>query len=218
MAGIMVAGDNQERGLELIQVLGGLFKKIGINSHTFYRGRNASLFSSMKPFTPAEHINLMQNMQHTYEIFKNCVVQSRGEKLTEPIEYLAQGKIYTGQQAKNVGLIDEIGTFDQAIQMAAEQVGIDKYHIRILPTPKTLIEVLADLLAKSEEQTDEPTARLGLAGFPLENQALLNNASNLNHSFILQKIFNHISSIIYLLQQEHTLLVLPYEIIVPPFN
>jgi protease-4 len=104
-------------------VLGGLLKKLGINSHTFYRGRNASLFSSMKPFSPAEHINLMQNMQHIYEIFKNCVVQSRGEKLTEPIEYLAQGKIYTGLQAKHVGLIDEIGTFKQAIQMVAEQAG-----------------------------------------------------------------------------------------------
>ncbi len=198
-------------------VIGGLLGKLGITSYTFHRGRNAALFSSMQPFTVGEHLNIKENMELTYERFKQCVRQSRGAKLTDSIDYLAQGKIYTGLQAKQAGLIDEIGTLEDAIGRVAEQAGIETYQIRIMPSPKSLVEVLTELLARSDAKPDEPLAALGLSPAGGENPLWLGRSAGLK-SFLIQKILHHVSSLIYLFQQEHTLLVLPYEVIMPPFN
>ena len=199
-------------------VLGGLLEKLGITSYTFYRGRNAALFSSLQPFSVGEHQNLKENMEQTYERFKMCVAASRGARLAGSIDYLAQGKIYTGLQAKEIGLIDEIGTLEDAIQKVARQAGIETYQIRIMPQPKSLLEVLSELLARAETQPDAPMAAQGMGlAADGENSVWLGLSPQLRPA-LTRKILLRLSHWMNMFQQEQPLLVLPYEVIIPPFH
>ena len=177
-------------------VIGQMLKKLGITSYLFQRGRNADLFSSFRVFTPLERQKLEDFMQQTYEIFKNCVTDSRGARLKDSIENLAQGKIYTGNMAQQLGLIDQIGGLDDAIQLAAQKADIKKYHLRILPKQKNLIELLEDLMAQSKNINDNPAALL--PDF---------------HNIKLKNLLSRTVSLLKILQHEQTLLIMPYEII-----
>jgi len=199
-------------------VLGGLLEKLGITSYTFHRGRNAALFSSLQPFSVGQHQNLKENMEQTYERFKMCVAASRGTRLTGPVDYLAQGKIYTGLQAKEIGLIDEIGTLEDAIRNVARQAGIETYQIRIMPQPKSLLEVLSELLARAETQPDAPMAAQWIGPAAEGENSLWLGLSPQLRPALTRKILLRLSHWMIMFQQEQPLLVLPYEVIIPPFH
>eukprot|EP01080_Neovahlkampfia_damariscottae_P008441 gene8441-267_t len=83
-------------------------------------------------------------MDDFYDSFKNGV--SRGRNLSlEKVNEIAQGKVYTGEQALKLGLIDEIGGFTEAIECAKEMIGLkkeDKVRLEIYPKQKSILEML----------------------------------------------------------------------------
>ncbi len=185
-------------------VIGGLFEKLGITTYTFKRGRHADLFNSTRAFTPLERHKLAQIMRNVYNTFKQCVVESRGEKLQGLIESLAQGKIYTGLQAKKLGLIDNIGGLDDAIELAARQAGIEKdgkYKLRTLPRPKTIMDLIDNLLAQAGTPGNDPIATLG-------------KFYTLSQYRSLRKAWRQALSFGTMLRQEQTLFILPCEIMI----
>ena len=196
-------------------VLGGLLNKIGITSHVYKRGRNADIFSITRPFNVEQRYTLANIMRDTYDIFKERVIESRGARLKGPIETLAQGKIYTGLQAMDLGLIDEIGGLEDAVKRVAEQAKIEKYNIRTLPRPKTLMELLDELLAQGENDNDNPTVQIRQLFTRIKQQGILRESpvkallgQNMHH------IWHNVSCLALLLNQEHTLLILPYELLI----
>ena len=185
-------------------VLGGLFEKLGITTYMFKRGRHADLFNSTRAFTPLERYKLAQIMRDVYNTFKQCVAESRGAKLQRSIESLAQGKIYAGLQAKKLGLIDGIGGLDDAIKLAARQAGIkdgEPYNLRTLPRPKTIIDLLDNMLAQAGTHSNNPSATLG-------------KLYMLSQYHSLRKAWHNALALGTLLRQEQTLFILPCEIMI----
>jgi len=130
-----------------------LTKKIGINFERITKGKYADLYDLTKPVSPEEAQLLQLSMQKTYLEFKNRVIE--GRKLGDAeLEAIAQGKVWTGEQAQEIGLVDEIGGLKQAIASAAELAKIDVYAVELFPKEKTLMEALMkieleDIAAKS---------------------------------------------------------------------
>jgi protease-4 len=132
--------------------LGGLMDKVGITTDTITVGKNGTLFSTVKPFTDAERTAMRTLMEETYKQF--LAKTARGRKMdVAQVEKLAAGRVYTGRQALRNGLIDELGTLDDAIAAAKELAGLDKgteAELLILPKPKGVLESLVGPLEDRE--------------------------------------------------------------------
>ena len=89
-------------------------------------------------------------MNDIYGVFKGHVVEARGAKLKKPIDELAAGRVFTGRQALDLGLVDKIGTLEDAIQHVAEQAKLKDYEVRVYPEPKNFMEVLLEELSDGD--------------------------------------------------------------------
>jgi protease-4 len=121
-----------------------MWGKVGITFKEFKRGANAGLLTSSEPFTPGQRQALQTWMDEVYGVFKGHVTTIRGNRLKKPIDDLAGGRVYTGRQAFDLGLVDKLGTLADAVKFAANQAKIEKYEIRVVPEPKNLLEALLE--------------------------------------------------------------------------
>jgi protease-4 len=122
--------------------IGGLFEKVGITTDVVSIGKNNGIFSTEAPFSPSERKAITKLMEETYEQFTTKAAEGRKMKI-ETVKELAQGKIYTGRQAKQNGLADELGTLRDAIAAAKKAAGLgagQKVDLEILPKPTSLFE------------------------------------------------------------------------------
>jgi protease-4 len=129
-----------------------MWKKVGITFKAYQRGKNAAMLSSGSVFTKDEKAKMQGWMDKVYDVFKGHVIAIRGKKLTKPIDELAGGRVYTGRQALEFGLVDKIGTLRDALDHVAAQAKIKDYDIRVVPEPKNFIE---RLLEQATGQKDE---------------------------------------------------------------
>jgi protease-4 len=121
---------------------GRMFDKIGVTTDVISRGQNSGIFSMNAPFSDSEKAALKRLMEDTYRQFTSKAAEGRKMKL-ERLEELAQGKVYTGRQAKDNGLVDELGTLREAIAAAKQAAGIaadQKLELMVLPQPKSFFE------------------------------------------------------------------------------
>src|SRR5690606_312738 len=88
--------------------LGGLMSKAGLSTDVISRGKNSGLFSTNAPFTDSERETMRNMMVEIYDQFTRKAAEGRGMDL-ERLKELAGGRIWTGKQAKEKGLIDELG-------------------------------------------------------------------------------------------------------------
>ncbi len=99
------------------------YDTLGITHHSYTRGRNAGMFTSSRPFDPVEYAALDRMIGETYRQFKARVAEGRG--LTEEeVEAVARGRVWSGQAAQDVGLVDELGGFQDALFAAREMAGL----------------------------------------------------------------------------------------------
>ncbi|MCI0358950.1 MAG: signal peptide peptidase SppA [Planctomycetaceae bacterium] len=120
------------------------FGKVGITWKEYNRGANAGLLSTSSTFTAEERKKLQGWMDDIYGVFKGHVTAIRGSKLKKPIDELAGGRVFTGKQALDLGLVDKIGTLDDAVKFVAKEAKIDKYELRVVPEPKNFLELLLE--------------------------------------------------------------------------
>ncbi len=100
-------------------------KKYGIKSETIHSGKNKTMGSISQPVTD-EQRQIMQSLSdECYEQFTGIVAESRKLDI-EKVKEIADGRVYSASQAKNLGLVDEIATFDQAVEMLKEKEFGDK--------------------------------------------------------------------------------------------
>ncbi len=131
-----------------------MWKRIGVNWKPIERGDRAGLLSSAEVFTKDERDELYDWMVDVYDVFKQHVVDIRGDKLTKPIDDLAGGRVYTGKQALELGLVDKIGGLEAAITHVAGDAKVKDYEIRTVPRPKNFIEVMFADLAPQQDKDD----------------------------------------------------------------
>lgn len=122
--------------------------KLGINTIEFNRGKNAGLMSTMSKWTDAERSFMMKYMDSVYDQFKGRIKTSRGDRIKGDLDSMAGGRVYTGKQALERGLVDKIGTLHDAVALAAQKAGLDAKNLTIhtLPREKDLGDILREIM------------------------------------------------------------------------
>ena len=137
----------------------GLYDKIGIQREFVTRGENALLFSDHGPFTPNQRTLFQGQLESFYERFLAKVAEGRGLSRDE-VHAVAQGRVWTGEQALQQGLVDRIGGLVDAITAAKHMIGID-------PSEKVTVMTFEEELSLLERlilQAIQDTPGLGQAG------------------------------------------------------
>jgi protease IV len=115
--------------------LSGLYSKIGINNETINRGLHADIRSTMRPSTPDEMALVEKMLREYYHDFINKV--STWRKLDpDSVDAIGEGRVWTGNQAKEIGLVDTFGGIWDAVQEVSHRANIkpdDKLEIEIYP-------------------------------------------------------------------------------------
>ena len=132
----------------------GMWEKLGINWVPYKRGAHGDLFNSRRPYADEERALLEGYMRDVYEVFKGHVGKGRGSKLAKPLEEMAAGRVYTGKQALDLGLVDRIGGLREAIEYAAAKASLDDYDVRTIPEPQDFI---TQLMQQYSGEGDRPT-------------------------------------------------------------
>jgi protease-4 len=122
--------------------LHGLYGWAGLRREILQRGRNADLFSDYRPFSPAQRALLQAEIDATYRQFVERVAQGRGLD-AGAVEAAGQGRVWSGLEARERGLVDVLGGFDKALEEARALAGIDPdapLRLEFHPRERTLLE------------------------------------------------------------------------------
>lgn len=134
-------------------VTGGVYEKVGAKIESTSIGRNAEMFSPVRPFNASELQKVEESLQSFYTGFVAKAAASR-KMTTAQLEALAQGRVWTGQQAKANGLVDELGGLDRAVAIAKERAKIDpKASVELVsyPRAKGLVELVGERVGGNSE-------------------------------------------------------------------
>ena len=120
----------------------GLWDKVGLSWDEVHQGDNATMFTGTHDYTPAEWGRFQAWLDRVYVDFTSKVAE--GRKLPqEKVLEIAKGRIWSGQDAKNLGLVDELGGYDTALKLAKKAAGVsasDEVRIVVFPRPKSFYE------------------------------------------------------------------------------
>jgi protease-4 len=134
----------------IIPNIEGLNNKIGISHDVVNTNKMSDAITLNRKFTPAER-DLMQNyVNRGYELFvQRC---ADGRKMTaEQIKNIAEGRVWTGQEAFRIGLVDKLGTLNDAIAIAAKQAKLKSYNVSEYPEKEDFTAKLMKSLGKDVE-------------------------------------------------------------------
>jgi protease-4 len=136
-----------------------LFDKLGIGTDAVSDGRNAQIDSPLRPFSKEERAKMDEQMHATYDQFVARVAEGRRLK-PEQVDAIGRGRVWTGHQAKERGLVDEIGGLDRAIDLAKAKAQIaptSSVHLVVYPPRRTFFDLIG---TPSDDSLSE---RLGLS-------------------------------------------------------
>jgi protease-4 len=149
-------------------VTGGLYQKLGMRVESTSIGRNAEIDSPVRPYNAEELRKLQEQLQAFYDQFVEKVADSR-HSTPENIDAIAQGRVWTGHQAKENHLVDELGGLDRAIAIAKQRARLpvdSEIEIRVYPPRRSFYELVS-------EQFSGPSDGSGPAGESLAMAAWL---------------------------------------------
>jgi protease-4 len=125
-------------------VTSGLWDKVGLSWDEVHQGNNATMFTGTHDFTPAEWARFEAWLDRVYVDFTGKVAD--GRKLPkEKVLEIAKGRIWSGTDAKNLGLVDELGGYDTALKLVKKAAGIpdgDEVKLIVFPRPKTFFQAV----------------------------------------------------------------------------
>jgi protease-4 len=132
----------------------GLFNLLGVSTDYVATSDNATLFSAQQNFTPAQREYIEKSLHQTYAEF--IVGVAEGRKMSvDAVDKIGKGRVWSGSQAKDLGLVDELGGVDRAIEVAKQLAHIpasDSIRIVRLPEERTFFQ---QLLEREKEQMNE---------------------------------------------------------------
>jgi protease-4 len=138
-----------------------------------------------RPLSPLLANSVQLNIEHGYQRFISLVSESRGMDL-DAVDAVAQGQVWSGMHARDIGLVDEIGDLDQALQSAAERADLTLYTVVPLDVPLSPIERLLVQLSSSPLSASALT-KLPLLGNLFGASHVANSQQNLLH--LLQNLW-----------------------------
>ncbi len=111
-------------------------EKLGINQSVVKTNSNSEFPMLTERMTPAQQASMQRMVNNTYELFVSRCAEGRNMP-SDSIKAIAEGRVWDGISAKNIGLVDEFGNLEDATKWVAEQAGIDDdYNIIIAPEQK----------------------------------------------------------------------------------
>jgi protease IV len=123
-----------------------LWERLGFMPETIKLSNHGDFFSPDRPLSESENAKNVESVQRVYDTFRTRVADGRGKTLEE-VEALARGRVWTGLQAKENGLVDEIGTVFDAIALAQKLSGLPEHAPVVHFTPPTKFIAPTDLNA-----------------------------------------------------------------------
>lgn len=135
----------------------GFWDKLGVNFEPLSVGKNAMMYSSDAEFTPEQLAKNEAFLDRVYEDF--TAKAAAGRKLpVEKLREVARGRVWTGEDAKERGLVDELGGFPVALRLAREAAKLEgEVHVEVFPKKKGTAEVLAELLGDKKGDNSDDT-------------------------------------------------------------
>lgn len=114
-------------------VTAGLYEKLSAHREVLQRGRAASLYSDAAPFSDAEREKMRRSLEDGYARFKARVAEGRRMEIKRVAE-IARGRVWTGRQALERGLVDELGDLQAAVEKARSLAGLDaRRYVPVVP-------------------------------------------------------------------------------------
>lgn len=133
-------------------VAAGLLQKLGIEMEVIKSGPLKDAGSPYRPATAADRASFQRIIDDLYEQFINVVAEERGLSL-EAVREMATGEVFTGREALELGLIDLLGTYEDAVNLAGAMTGSDKRPVVVRPVERrrrTLLDwIIGDLVSES---------------------------------------------------------------------
>jgi protease-4 len=134
-------------------VTGGVYEKLGAKIESTSIGRHAEINGPARPYNAEELKKLREYLQSFYDQFVEKVAESR-HSTPEKIDALAQGRVWTGRQAKQNGLVDELGGLDRAVAVAKQRAKIaadSDVELVVYPPRRSFYELLSEQFSGSSE-------------------------------------------------------------------
>ena len=127
-----------------------LLKKLGVKVETITAGKNKNMLNINSPLTDEQRAIMQSIADEAYEQFTAIVAKSRGMKIGE-VKKLADGRIYTASQAKKNGLVDEIGTWEDALSSLRKEIEDNESVVTTYRYEKkdSLLEMLSEAASKA---------------------------------------------------------------------
>jgi len=141
----------------------GLYNMLGLSTDSVTTSDNATLFSLQQNFTPAQRAWVEKSLHDTYGQFIKGVAQGRGMTV-DAVDKIGKGRVWTGAQAKNLGLVDELGGVDTAVRVAKQLAHIpagERVSIVRFPEEKSFLQ---QLFEREREMTSGEAAIEAEAG------------------------------------------------------
>ncbi len=134
-----------------------LLKKVGVSTDAAQFGANAAMFSATSDFSPLARARLQAFLDATYQGFKDHV--AAGRRLTaDAVEAVAQGRVWSGEEAKANGLVDALGGYEVALRLAKEAANIPAatpVELTVFPREEGLAAFLYDRLTGKQREDDD---------------------------------------------------------------
>jgi protease-4 len=123
-----------------------LDEKLGVRFDTVRTGPYSADFTVMFPWSEREHTYLQERTDAYYELFLNKVAEGR-DMTRDEVHAIAQGRIWSGKKAVEIGLVDKLGTLEDAIEAAANLAGLEEYRIKEYPVLQNpLQKMITDII------------------------------------------------------------------------
>jgi protease-4 len=138
-----------------------LAEELGINAEQVGTNKNAVDYSPFEPMTDEQRALIKEGIEDIYDLFTQRVADGRG--MTQAaVDEIAQGRVWTGNDAKKIGLVDEIGGLDMALKAAAAEVNLSEYEILELPVYEKDLQSILNQYTGGYIETKEDILRAEL--------------------------------------------------------
>jgi protease-4 len=129
-------------------------EKLGITFDEVRTGKFGEMFTVTRPLTKEEREFWQQDLDESYETFLEKAAEGR-DMTKDEVRAVAAGRVWTGEEAAEIGLVDVLGGFDEAVRIATERAGVsDDYRLRYYPERKSFLELWLQQAQENQARAD----------------------------------------------------------------
>lgn len=146
-----------------------LANRNGVRSDIVATNANAAYYSSLNGLTPYGVALMTRSVEGTYKRFVHFVTQNR-KKSFEDIDAIGGGRVWSGTRAKQIGLVDDLGSLEDAVKFAAQKANLKSYKVSSYPKKKTAFEQIFEDLNEDDISARVIKNKIGKANYEIFQQ------------------------------------------------